>query len=336
MKALFLELVVQWIEQVVEAYELEDIRAFRQIVRAGSLSRAAEIYNVPKATLSHHLRRLEDALQVELFVRKAKGLELTDAGKQYLDHSAAIFESCENAASAAQRAHSTIGGRIRLVCSTDFGTAIMGPAVHYFSITHPQIKFEVQLYQSEKIIAAQLDFDCMIFFGEPSESVLLRRKMADVSYGLYAAPSFIEANGMPEAIEEVNRLNGIVYARSGIPERWVLRNRKKAVHLDPYPKFNVNEYWMAKFFAVEGSAVGYLPDFFVHFEIAQRSLVPLFPEWRSENVPIYVIYPAQRHRNPRIMSLVEALCSNFNLFIRNPGYALIRSDYGLNASLVHR
>jgi hypothetical protein len=35
------------------------------------------------------------------------------------------------------------------------------------------------------------------------------------------------------------------------------------------------------------------------------------------------------------MSLVEALCSNFNLFIRNPGYALIRSDYGLNASLVH-
>jgi hypothetical protein len=35
------------------------------------------------------------------------------------------------------------------------------------------------------------------------------------------------------------------------------------------------------------------------------------------------------------MSLVEALCSNFNLFIRNPGYAPIRSDYGLNATLVH-
>jgi DNA-binding transcriptional LysR family regulator len=69
-KALFLEPVVQWIEQVVEAYELEDIRAFRHIVRAGSLSRAAEIYNLPKATLGHHLRRLEDALQVELFVRQ--------------------------------------------------------------------------------------------------------------------------------------------------------------------------------------------------------------------------------------------------------------------------
>jgi hypothetical protein len=60
----------------------------------------------------------------------------------------------------------------------------MGAAVHYFS----QIKFEVQLHQSEKIIAAHLDFDCMIFVGEPSASNLLRRKMGDVSYGLYAAP----------------------------------------------------------------------------------------------------------------------------------------------------
>ena len=47
---------------------------------------------------------------------------------------------------------------------------------------------------------------------------------------------------------------------------------------------------MAKFFAVEGSAVGYLPDFFVNFEIAQRSLVPLFPQRRSENAPTYVIF----------------------------------------------
>ena len=79
-------------------YELKDISCFLWIARTGSISRAATTHNIPKATLSHHLRRLEDALQVELFVRKAKGLELTDAGKEFLDHSAAIFESCENAA----------------------------------------------------------------------------------------------------------------------------------------------------------------------------------------------------------------------------------------------
>ena len=109
-------------------YELKDISCFLWIARTGSISRAATTYNVPKATLSHHLRRLEDALQVELFVRKAKGLELTDAGKEFLDHSAAIFDSCENAASAAQRAHSTLSGRIRIVSSSAFGTSAKAAA----------------------------------------------------------------------------------------------------------------------------------------------------------------------------------------------------------------
>src|SRR5579883_994778 len=212
-----------------DSYGLEDIRAFRQIARAGSLSRAALTYNIPKATLSHHLRRLEDALKVELFIRKAKGLELTDAGKQYLEHSAAIFESCENAASAAQRAHSTIGGRIRVVCSTEFGTAIIGQAVGFFLVANPQIDFEVQMYPSDKLIATQLDFDCMLSFGEPTNSSLLRRKVGDISYGLYASPDFIAANGSPDEIEGLNGQNGIVYLRNGIAERWVLQRGRKTV-----------------------------------------------------------------------------------------------------------
>jgi DNA-binding transcriptional LysR family regulator len=308
-------------------YELEDIRAFRQIARAGSLSRAATTYNIPKATLSHHLRRLEDSLKVELFIRRAKGLELTDAGKQYLDHSAAIFETCENAASAAQRAHSTISGRIKIVCSTEFGTAIIGQAVGFFSVANPQIDFEVQMYPSDKLIATQLDFDCMLSFGESTNSSLLRRKIGDISYGLYASPDFIAANGSPDEIESLNGQSGIVYLRNGIAERWVLQRRRKSIELKPYPRFNVNEYWMAKFFAVEGFAIGYLPDFFVKYEIEQGALVPIFSNWRSDQTPLYVMYPAQRHRNPRIMKLIDALCNHFEIFITHPGYALVKSDY---------
>jgi hypothetical protein len=81
----------------------------------------------------------------------------------------------------------------------------------------------------------------MIFVGEPADSNLLRRKMGDMSYGLYTAPSFIRTHGMPEAIEGISRLNGILYARNGIAERWVLRNKRKVVQLNPQPKFNVNE-----------------------------------------------------------------------------------------------
>ena len=74
----------------------------------------------------------------------------------------------------------------------------------------------------------------------------------------------------------------------------------------------------------------------VKIHIVCESSYCWFPSFRrrSESVPVYVIYPAQRHRNPRIRRLVEAVGSNFDLFIRNPCYALIKSHYGLNANLV--
>lgn len=211
-----------------DQYELKDIRCFLSIARAGSISRAATTYNIPKATLSHHLRRLEDALHVELFVRKAKGLELTDAGKEFLDHASIIFDTCENAVSAAQRAHSTISGRIRIVASSAFGTSLIGAAAHYFAVHNPQIDFDLQMYPNDKIIAGQFDFDCMIFVGDPPTSSLLRRKMGNVSFGLYASPHFIEQNGMPGTLEDVNTCHGVVYMRNGLPEPWRVRNGKRS------------------------------------------------------------------------------------------------------------
>jgi DNA-binding transcriptional LysR family regulator len=116
--------------------------------------------------------------------------------------------------------------------------------------------------------------------------------------------------------------------RNGLPEQWVLRNKRTVVQVTPHAKFNVNEYWMAKYFAVEGLVMGYLPDFFVRYEVEQGALQPVLPEWRSDATPVYAVYPAHRHRNPRIMKLIDSMCNQFTDFISSPGYTMVRIDYG--------
>ncbi|MBZ7927730.1 LysR family transcriptional regulator [Ensifer adhaerens] len=308
-------------------YDLNDIHCFLQIARAGSISAAALSFNIPKATLSHSLRRLEDALQVELFVRRARGLQLTEAGDQFLANCGMIFESCENAVSAAQRAHSTLGGRLRLFASAEFGTTISGAATLAMSLAHPKIEFDIHLFPSERNMVTQNDFDCLIFVGEPPESSLLRRKMGSVSYGLYASPDFISKHGMPLVPEVVNDYDAVSYVRCGIPEEWQLSQGKSKITLKPRTKLQTNEYWMAKYFAVHGMAMGYFPDFFVKFETEQGYLSAILPEWRSDDIPVYVLYPAQRHRNPRVMSLVNVLCSQFEEFVSSPRYSLFSTGY---------
>ncbi|MBN9602055.1 MAG: LysR family transcriptional regulator [Afipia felis] len=308
---------------MIYPYDLDDVNSFMRIAQAGGMSRASNMFNVPKATLSHHLRRLEDALNVELFTRKAKGLELTDAGREFFAHCGKIFESCENAANAAQRAHSTVGGKVRIASSAEFGTSIIGAAAYYIATLNPQLDFDTQVYSPDRLASGQLDFDCMIYVGEAPPSSLIRRKMGEIFYGLYANPAFIREFGMPRTAEDIAKLNGVIYLRNGIPEDWQLSKGSENINVKCHPRFTVNEYWMAKYFAVQGAAIGYLPDFFVHYEVEQGALVPVLPEWRSQESAIYTLYPAHRYRNPRVMNLVKQMRTEFQSFIRYPGYSLI-------------
>jgi len=303
--------------------ELKDINAFVQIARAGSLTRAARETNIPKATLSHNLRRLEDALEVELVKRFSRGLFLTDAGRAYLENCNRIFDSCEIAASAAQRAHNKLSGKVRIAASAEFGTSILGAASLYLALAHAGLKFEVNMYTSETLLTDQLEFDCMIFVGAASDSSHMCRKMGSVSYGLYASPKFLREFGTPDNFEDVAKLSGTKYSRGGIAEPWSLARGDEEVICDYEARFSVQDYWMAKYFGVSGVAVAYLPDFFVHHEVELGGLVPVMPEWRSRETAVWVVYPAARYKNPRIKLLVDTLCDKFEQFVVHPGYSLL-------------
>ena len=307
-------------------YELKDIHCFVQVARAGSLTRAAATTNIPKATLSHNLRRLEDALDVELFVRGSRGLTLTDAGKAYLESCSRIFDTCESAASAAQRAHSAISGKVKIAASAEFGTSIIGAAAYYISEAYPQIDFELHMYPSDALFVEEVDFDCVIYVGTPPDSNLMCRKLGTVSYGLYATPATFEKFGRPQSADALRDLPGVLYTRNGIAEDWCLTRDGEDITVDFYPRFNVHDYWMAKYFAVAGNTIAYLPDFFVHYEVELGALVPILPDWRSEETSVFALYPSYRHRNMRVMVVVDTLCKEFNQFIRHPGYSLISPD----------
>ncbi len=64
--------------------ELRDIEYFEEIAEQRHLGRAADRLGLSQPALSKSLRRLEEAMQVKLFNRNAKGLELTAEGSLLL------------------------------------------------------------------------------------------------------------------------------------------------------------------------------------------------------------------------------------------------------------
>jgi len=64
---------------------------FRAVAHEGNLTRAAQRLNVSQSALSAQIRKLEERLGHDLFERRGRQLQLTEAGRVALDHADAIF-----------------------------------------------------------------------------------------------------------------------------------------------------------------------------------------------------------------------------------------------------
>jgi LysR family hca operon transcriptional activator len=84
--------------------ELRHLRYFVAVAEAGSLSVAAERrLHTSQPSLSRQIRDLEDEVGARLLTRRPRGIELTPAGRAFLDHARLVLSQVEAAAEAARR-----------------------------------------------------------------------------------------------------------------------------------------------------------------------------------------------------------------------------------------
>src|SRR5580700_3681518 len=85
--------------------ELRHLRYFVAVAEAGSLTVAAEQrLHTSQPSLSRQIRNLESEVGVQLLTRRARGVELTSAGRAFLEHARSVLSQVEAATEAARRA----------------------------------------------------------------------------------------------------------------------------------------------------------------------------------------------------------------------------------------
>ncbi|MDR0184211.1 LysR substrate-binding domain-containing protein [Lysobacter arvi] len=121
---------------------LPAIRAFEAAARLGSFAKAAQELDTTAASVSYHVRRLEEQIGVALFLRQPNHVLLTRAGeivaREAIDAFAALRASFVRAAEADET-------HLSLTTLPSLGTSWLTPKLGRFRARHPDIAFELDL-----------------------------------------------------------------------------------------------------------------------------------------------------------------------------------------------
>ena len=123
--------------------DLRGIRYFVQIAELGSITRAAQHLRIAQPALSRHIHALEDELGVPLLVRLPRGVRLTTAGRQFLEHCQRILRELGRAQDGLRSGGAAARGRVILGVSPTTGPLLLPGVVERMRRQCPQISLKV-------------------------------------------------------------------------------------------------------------------------------------------------------------------------------------------------
>jgi DNA-binding transcriptional LysR family regulator len=96
------------------AIELTDLRYFVAVAEEGHVTRAAERLGMQQPPLSMRIKLLEAKLDVQLFRRKSRGMELTDAGRALLQDAQDVLQRLDRAVVSSKAVARGLKGQLRI------------------------------------------------------------------------------------------------------------------------------------------------------------------------------------------------------------------------------
>lgn len=135
-----------------------DLRYFLEVTKTLNISRAAERLDVGQPAVSQSLQRIERILGVLVFDRFKTGVQLTPAGRRFLNDGLKALEVWESLNVAAQSAETAVEGRYSIGCHTAVAAYSLPHFVRSLLVTYPRLELILKHGLSREITAEVISF----------------------------------------------------------------------------------------------------------------------------------------------------------------------------------
>jgi DNA-binding transcriptional LysR family regulator len=209
--------------QNLPEFDWNDLRYFVAVAREGSTLAAAKALGVSQPTVQRRLAALEKQIGRELIEPRPTGYCLTELGRELLPFAQRVEQEALAFARQLSMRDEALSGTIRITCPETDLPRLLEPVFDRFQAQYPGVRLEF-LVTDRTLDLAKGEADVALRGGQPKDSSLVGRKLADALWLLYASRAYVERHGRPENLADFEKHAIVIYtgALSELgPGRWL-------------------------------------------------------------------------------------------------------------------
>ena len=269
---------------------------------------AAQALGVNQSTVQRRIAELEGHIGRRLVERHLGGYRLTELGGELR----AAAEDVEAAVTAFERRLAACDkgftGVVRLTCGSTVADRLRRtPLIDAFHARYPGLRVEL-LISDRSFDLSKGEADIAIRVGEPKDEALVCRKIASVSWSVYASRAYVERHGRPNNLEDLQRhlivdCDGSIANYPGA--RWMRSVAPRAAVATR------SDHWQGLILAVKtGAGLAALPHFQGDYE---SELVRVIDDIGLV-LPFYLLLHRDMQHTPRVRAFADFVSSEIKSF----------------------
>ena len=283
---------------------------FVKVVEGGSMTAAARQCEMSTTMVGNHLKALEQRLGVSLLQRTTRRQNLTEFGLEYYRRCVEVLGLVNDSERMAEQAQTEPSGTLRVTAPPAFGAERLAPLLSDFVQRYPEIKVEVVL-SNQTMDLIEHGFDAAIRLGTPESSALIARPLQDYTLTICAAPAYLKRRATPKTADDLRDHDCLAFAYPAgddwraADKLWRLTGPDGVMEVPVSGSMIVNSTPALRQAVLAGMGVSMLPDVLISEDIASGKLVPLLQDYQPPSRTLWLMYPQDRYRLPKVRQFVE-------------------------------
>ena len=268
----------------------DKLKIFHTVAEASSFTKASTILNLSQSAISRQIQSLENELKIKLFERHARGLVLTNNGEYLFKTAHEVISKLKDVEATLSSEKDKLNGKLTVTTVVSFGTTWLTPRIQEFMTLNPNIEVEL-IFDDKELDLSTRQADIGIWMRRPKQLNYIQKKFVNFNYHIYGSNSYLEKQGYPKSIKDLNKHNFITYGR-GAPSPvfnpdWALKlggqDGKKRK-----PVMKVNSVYGLLLAVQSGVGLAALPDYITY---NVPNITRLLPNESANPTETHFVYP---------------------------------------------